>query len=99
MIGAAFEPSFAPAEAVRKSDGQAVWVYGTADAKALKSVRLGDRPRGGRPGTGRQLGSAQKKLATWCPRRIFRPRPAQKVWQIRVIVTHETGTYGRLASN
>ena len=40
MIGAAFEPSFAPAEAVRKGDGQAVWVYGTADANALKSVRL-----------------------------------------------------------
>ena len=33
MIGAAFEPSFAPAEAVRKGDGQAVRV-------ALKSVRL-----------------------------------------------------------
>ena len=31
---------FAPAEAIRKGDGQAVRVYGTADANALKSVRL-----------------------------------------------------------
>ena len=30
---------------------------------------------------------------TWCSRPILRPWPwpAQKVWQIRVIVTHETG--------
>jgi hypothetical protein len=31
---------FAPAEAVRKGDGQAVRVYRTADANALKSARL-----------------------------------------------------------
>lgn len=79
-------------EAVRKGDSQAIRVYGTADANALKSARL-EIGQGEAPKTWKAVGSAQKSgdaagALGDVPATAF---AGAKVWQIRIVVTHENG--------
>jgi subtilisin family serine protease len=79
-------------EVVRKGDSQAVRVYGTADADAFKSARL-EIGQGETPKTWKPIGPAQK---TGDAGGALGDIPVSalagsKVWQLRVIVTHENG--------
>ena len=80
-------------ELVRKDGGQAVRVHGVADANALKSARL-EIGQGEAPKTWKSAGPAQQTGSAVGPLGDI-PAAAlagAKVWQIRVIVTHENGS-------
>jgi subtilisin family serine protease len=79
-------------EVVKQSGRQAVRVRGTADANALRSARL-ELGAGETPKTWRAVGNARKSAG---PDDVLGDIPASafagsKVWQIRVVVTHQNG--------
>jgi hypothetical protein len=79
-------------EVVKAAGGQAVRVRGTADANALRSARL-ELGAGETPKTWRAVGNARRSAG---PDDILGDSPAKsfagaKVWQIRVVVTHQNG--------
>jgi hypothetical protein len=80
-------------EVVQKGGAQAVRVHGTADANALKSVRI-DIGKGETPTEWTTIGPATKGAG---PDDVLGNIPAAKfsgakVWQIRVVVTHANGS-------
>jgi Subtilase family len=79
-------------EVVQQKGAQAVRVRGTADANALRSARI-EVGAGETPKTWRQVGNANKSAG---PDDVLGDIPASafagaKVWQIRVVVTHQNG--------
>ena len=72
--------------------GQAVRVHGTADANALKSARI-EIGAGETPTTWKAVGTVQKSAG---PDTVLGDIPASAfqgapLWQIRVVVTHDSG--------
>ncbi len=79
-------------EVVQTGGKQAVRVRGTADANALKSVRI-EIGQGEAPTSWKQVGKARKNAG---PDGILGEIPATafqgaKVWQVRVLVGHTNG--------
>jgi hypothetical protein len=79
-------------EVVKQGGGQAVRVRGTADANALRALRL-EIGAGETPTTWRAVGKAQRAAG---PDDVLGDIPASafagaKVWQVRVVVTHQNG--------
>jgi len=79
-------------EVVQQGNAQAVRVQGVADANAFKGARL-EIGKGESPTSWSSIGAVTKKEATGVLGDIPAARFAgAKVWQIRVIVEHVTGT-------
>jgi subtilisin family serine protease len=79
-------------EVVQKGGAQAIRVYGTADANALKGARV-EIGAGETPTSWKAVGTPKK---TPGPEGVLAEIPATNfagspVWQIRVVVTHNTG--------
>jgi subtilisin family serine protease len=79
-------------EVVKKGGAQAVRVHGTADANALKSARL-EVGAGEAPTTWKAAGAVQRSAG---PDTVLGDIPASAfqgapLWQIRVVVTHDSG--------
>jgi subtilisin family serine protease len=79
-------------EVVQKGGAQAVRVYGTADANALKSARLeigaGEQPTAWKPAGAALKGAGPDSVLGDIPALSFKGSP---VWQIRVVVSHNNG--------
>jgi len=80
-------------EVVQKGGAQSVRVHGTADANAMKSARLdigaGETPTSWKPAGVAQKGAGPDSVLGEIPALSFKGSP---IWQIRVVVTHNTGT-------
>jgi len=79
-------------EVVKKGGGQVVRLHGTADGNALKSARL-EIGAGETPASWKPVGTVQKSAGPDTtlgdiPASAFRGSP---LWQIRVVVTHDSG--------